>query len=133
SVENARDLAGDLDNIVLTAIRKEPDRRYATVERLSDDIRRYLEGLPVLARDPTLRYRTAKFLRRHRVAVSAAVVVVVSLLAGILVSSWQARRARLQAEIAERRFQQVRTLAGTFLFEVEERIAGLNGSTGARE
>ncbi len=67
-----RQLAGDLDNILLKALRKEPSRRYGSVEQLSEDIRRYREGLPVLARSDTLAYRTSKFLRRHRVSVAMA-------------------------------------------------------------
>ena len=61
-----RRLRDDLDNIVLMAMRKEPLRRYASVEQLSEDIRRVLEGLPVRARKPTLVYLSSKFLRRHK-------------------------------------------------------------------
>ncbi len=75
----ARQLAGDLDNIVLMAMRKEPERRYQSVEQFSEDIRRYLEGLPVLARKDTLGYRAGKFARRHKTGV--AVLALVSLLA----------------------------------------------------
>jgi serine/threonine-protein kinase len=68
-------LAGDLDAIVLTALRKEPEARYASAEQLSEDLRRFLEGLPVQARRSTLRYRAAKLLKRHRAAVLAAMIV----------------------------------------------------------
>src|SRR5262249_51738616 len=71
----ARSLAGDLDNIVLMAMRKEPERRYQSVEQFSEDIRRYLTGLPVVARKDTFGYRAGKFVRRHK-----AGVIVVSLL-----------------------------------------------------
>ncbi|MEZ4377397.1 MAG: serine/threonine-protein kinase [Gemmatimonadales bacterium] len=67
-----RRLTGDLDTIVLTALQKDPARRYASAERLADDLRRHAEGLPVLARPDTLRYRTAKFLRRNRAGVAIA-------------------------------------------------------------
>jgi serine/threonine protein kinase/tetratricopeptide (TPR) repeat protein len=119
-------LRGDLDNIVLMAMRKEPERRYQSVERFSDDLRRHLEGLPVIARSDTLAYRAGKFIRRHKVMVAATLLVIFSLLAGLLVANHQARRA-------ERRFQQVRRLANTFLFDFHDGIKHLPGSTQSRE
>jgi serine/threonine protein kinase len=79
-----RCLAGDLDTIVLMALRKEPERRYGTVEQFSEDIRRHLEGLPVIARKDTVGYRTAKFIKRNRVTVAATLfgAVAASLVAG---------------------------------------------------
>ncbi|HZT33639.1 MAG TPA: serine/threonine-protein kinase [Bryobacteraceae bacterium] len=128
-----RQLAGDLDNIVLMALRKEPERRYASVEQFSGDIRRYLEGLPVEARKSTLVYRGRKFVLRHRAGVLAAALVFASLVAGIIVSTRQAHVARLQRERAERRFQDVRRLARSMLFELHDAIVPLPGSTKARE
>jgi eukaryotic-like serine/threonine-protein kinase len=135
-----RKLTGDLDNIVLKAMSKEAQRRYTSVEQLSEDIRRYLEGLPVIARKATLSYRGAKFVRRNKAAVLAAALVVLSLLAGIIGTSWQAvvagsQRARAEAEQsrAERRFNDVRKLANSFLFEFHDAIQELPGSTAARE
>ncbi|MEK7831350.1 MAG: serine/threonine-protein kinase, partial [Acidobacteriota bacterium] len=119
-------LRGDLDNIILTAMRKEPARRYSSVEQFSDDLRRHLEKLPISARPDTIRYRTGKFVRRHRVGVSATVLVIVSLLGGLIATNYQARRA-------ERRFQQVRKLANTFLFEINDELRALPGSIKARE
>jgi serine/threonine-protein kinase len=102
-----RKLAGDLDTIVMKALRKEPERRYQTVRDLSEDIRRYLSGLPVKARPDTLRYRTAKFVRRHSVGVAAAALVAISLVAGMAGTMWQTQqaarerdRARTEAETA---------------------------------
>ncbi len=66
----ARQLAGDLDNIAMMAMRKEPERRYQSVEQFSEDIRRYLEGMPVTARKDTFGYRTGKFIRRHKAGVA---------------------------------------------------------------
>ena len=103
--ELRRDLAGDLDNIVLMAMHKDPGRRYGSVEQLSEDLRRHLESLPVIARKDTWRYRAGKFIRRHRVATSAAALVALSLMAGIVATTWQAREARAQREKA--RVQQV--------------------------
>ena len=104
-----RSLQGDLDNIVLMALRKEPERRYSSVEQLSEDLRRHLEGLPVQAHPDTWRYRAGKFVRRRRATVAAAALIVISLLGGIAATSWQARvarserdRARLQQAKADR-------------------------------
>ncbi len=80
-----RALAGDLDNIVLKALSKEPSRRYASVEQLSEDLRRYLDGYPVMARPVAWSYRAAKFVRRNRVA-TGAVALVMILILGFAVS-----------------------------------------------
>jgi len=96
-----RRLAGDLDNIVLMAIRKEPQRRYGSVEQLSEDIRRHLEGLPVIARKDTLGYRTGKFIRRHKVAVGVAaafLVLVIGVGVALAVQSARIARERDKAE-----------------------------------
>jgi len=102
-----RRLQGDLDNIVLKALRKEPRRRYGSVEQLARDVTRYLDGRPVEARPSTMGYRVKKYLRRHRVAVLGATIVVLSLLAGIAGTAWQATvatagwtQARLEAQKA---------------------------------
>jgi serine/threonine-protein kinase len=101
AIRNPKLLRGDLDNIVLMALRKEPSRRYGSVEQLSEDIRRHLEGRPVLARKDTSLYRASKFVRRNRVGVAAACLVFLTLSAGIAATAWQARRAREQARIAD--------------------------------
>jgi len=121
-----KQLAGDLDNIVLMAMRKEPERRYQSVEQFSEDIRRHLEGRPVMARQDTLGYRAGKFVRRNKLSLAAAALVILSLVGGIVATTYQARRA-------ERRFQQVRKLANTFLFDFHDKIELLPGSTEARE
>ncbi|HVF55620.1 MAG TPA: serine/threonine-protein kinase [Pyrinomonadaceae bacterium] len=95
-----RRLAGDLDNIVLMAMRKEPARRYASVAQLSEDIRRHTDGLPVIARKDTFKYRGAKFIKRNRVGVAAAALVVLTLVGGIVGVAWQARAATEQARVA---------------------------------
>ena len=88
-----RRLAGDLDNIVLMALRKEPARRYASVGNLEADIQRHLTGLPVRARPDTLVYRATKFVRRNWIGVAATLLVMLSLVAGLTVALWQARIA----------------------------------------
>jgi serine/threonine-protein kinase len=92
-----REIDADLDNIALKALHKEPQRRYASAEQLADDIARYLGGLPVIARADTWRYRTGKFLIRHKLAASAALALVVSLGAGMLTTRWQKQRAELES------------------------------------
>ncbi|MDP9098241.1 MAG: serine/threonine-protein kinase, partial [Verrucomicrobiota bacterium] len=101
-IRNQRSLRGDLDNIVLMALRKEPDRRYASVAQFSEDIRRHLEGLPVVARKDTVGYRSAKFIRRHRVGVAAATLVALAVVVGLIVALWEARQARAQRDVAQR-------------------------------
>ena len=96
-----RELAGDLDNIIMKALHKEPARRYASVEQLADDLGRFLDGRPVTARTATLGYRARKFSRRNKVAVVAAALVAGTLLAATGISLRQARRADAQAERAE--------------------------------
>lgn len=128
-----RRLVGDLDNIVLKALRKEPSRRYASVQELSEDIRRHLEGLPVIARKATFTYRASKFVKRHKAGVAAAGLVTVALVAGAIGIVWQARIARAERAKAERRFNDVRALANSFLFEFHDAIQNLPGSTPARQ
>ena len=128
-----KQLAGDLDNIVLMAMRKEPQRRYQSVEQFAADIHRHIEGQPVMARNSTIGYRTEKFVQRHAAGVIAAGLVFLTLVAGIIVSTWQARIASQQRERAERRFNDVRKLANSILFELHDAILPLPGSTMARE
>jgi serine/threonine protein kinase len=124
---------GDLDKIVLMALRKEPERRYKSVEAFSDDIERYLKGLPVQARPNTFKYRAAKFFQRNKMAVFAAGIVILALLSGLTIALWQANLARKERDRAEKRFNDVRKLSGSLLFEITPRIERLPGSTGARE
>ena len=129
----ARRLRGDLDTIVLKALQKEPARRYGTVEQFAQDVTRHLDGLPVLARPDTVRYRSTKFITRHKTGVALATLLVVALIGGVAATAWQAHVARVQRGRAERRFNDVRRLANSFLFEFHEAIQDLPGSTKARE
>jgi non-specific serine/threonine protein kinase/serine/threonine-protein kinase len=127
-----RRLKGDLDNILLKAMRKEPQRRYASVEQFSEDLHRHLANLPVSAHEDSLRYRTEKFVRRNIVAVAAGAIAVLSLLAGLIFTTIAFRQARNDRALAESRFEDVRKLAHTFLFDVHDAIQNLSGSTPAR-
>src|SRR3989441_5578614 len=127
-----RRLRGDLDNIILMALRKEPQRRYASVEQFSEDIRRHLEGLPVIARTSTLRYRGSRFIQRHKVGVGAAAALTAALVIGIGVSTREAKVARAERARAERRFEDLRQLANALLFELDAAVKDLPGATPAR-
>ncbi|MGI8837155.1 MAG: protein kinase domain-containing protein [Pyrinomonadaceae bacterium] len=132
-IRNPKFLRGDLDNIVLRALRKEPERRYASVQEFSEDIRRHLEGLPVAASPDTFGYRAGKFVRRHKAGALAAAVVVITLLMATVVTTWQARVALRERAKAEQRFNDVRKLANSVVFELHDSIQDLPGSTPARE
>ena len=126
-------LQGDLDNIILMALRKEPDRRYSSVEDLSNDISKYLNGLPVSARPNTFFYRASKFYTRNKTASIVGMFLALSLVVGIIATSWQAYIASQQRDRAEKRFQDVRKLSNSLLFEITPKIERLEGSTEARE
>ncbi len=156
-----RALSGDIDNIVLKAMRKEPSRRYPSAAELAADIKRHMDGLPVTARPDTFGYRMSKFARRHREAVGGAIAVVLLLIASVVTTSmgWraastaadreakarqaadQAREAeteqRALAEVArdraDRRFRQVRALARIFIHDFHDAIQELDGSLPARK
>ena len=92
-----RRLRGDLDVICLKALEKEPDRRYQSAEQLREDIQRYMNDVPVIARAPTVSYRVRKFVARHLVGVLISVLIVVAILSSLGVALWQAQRARTAA------------------------------------
>ena len=129
----ARRLRGDLDTIILTALRKEPERRYQSVERLAADLQRHLDGRPVLARADSIRYRAGKFVRRNRAAVAGAALVLLALLGGTIATAWQARQARAAQARAEQRFNDVRKLANAVLFDYHDAIKDLPGALPVRE
>ncbi len=126
-------LGRDLDAIVLQALRKEPERRYASVDQFADDVSRYLDGRPVIARGDDFSYRAGKFVRRHRLEVAAASLLVITLVAATAFSLREARIADQQRARAEMHFASVRGLANTLLFDVNDAIQQLPGSTHARE
>src|ERR1035437_7164266 len=92
--ENPRTLSGDLDNIVLKALEKDPQQRYSSAEQFSQDIHRYLEGRPILARPHTWSYRASKFVTRNKLAVAASAVMVLLLAGGMGTTLWQGRNGR---------------------------------------
>jgi tetratricopeptide (TPR) repeat protein len=118
-------LNGDVENILLKALRMEPQERYATIEQFSEDLENYLGSRPIRARKGDVWYRTRKFLRRHWLPVAAITLAVGGLSAGVLMANYQ--RA-----IAQRRFGEVRQLANVFLFEFERSIRDVPGTLDAR-
>ncbi|MBI1898602.1 MAG: serine/threonine protein kinase [Acidobacteria bacterium] len=125
-------LAGDLDAITMRAIEKEPERRYGSAEELSAEIDRYLAGRPVLAQEPTLGYLARRFVGRHRLAVTGAVMALVLAVAAAGAILWQVGIARRERAEAQRRFELVRKLAGSMIHELHDQIAPLPGSLAAR-
>jgi tetratricopeptide (TPR) repeat protein len=121
-----RALVGDLDNIVLMALRKEPERRYRSVEDLRRDIQRYLDGFPVLASRSTMYYRCRKYVRRHLWGVAASVLGLIAALAAATMIWWEGR-------LAEMRFNDVRELAHSVIFELYDSVQNLPGSTAAQK
>ncbi len=130
-----RTLSGDLDNIVLKAMRKEPARRYASVEQLGEDVRRHLDGLPILARPATIRYRVRKFVQRHKLGVGVATLVVALLITvAALAVGFAVQTARQAAQIAlERDKAEEVTEFLVDLFEVNNPSEALGDTLTARE
>jgi len=126
-------LLGDVDNILLKALRKEPTRRYPSVEQFAEDIRRHLEGLPVTAAKDSWRYRAGKFIRRHRAGVIATACALLALIVGVGLIVREDRIARAERERADQRFNDVRKLANSLIFELHDSIRDLPGSTPARK
>ena len=126
-------LRGDLDNILLKALDKTVSGRYPSVDALAADVRAYLDGYPVSARNPGWGYRVGKFVRRNRVASLAAAVAVLALVGGTTVALWQAREAERERALAQRRFTEVRQLAGQLVFKYHDQLEYLQGATAVRE
>lgn len=123
--DTRRLLRGDLDNIIRRAMGKEPDRRYPTANALAEELRRHLAGRPVHARPDTWRYRTTKFVGRNKKAAVTAGMLAFVMAGGAFTTIWQARRA-------ERHYREVRQLTNSYLFEIQDAIRDLPGSTPAR-
>ncbi len=124
-----RRLDADLDAIILKALRKEPQRRYASVEQFAADVQAYLNGRPVSARRGTLRYRCGKFVRRNRLPLAIAGLLVLSVIGGGVAVMWQSREANEQRQRALARSEDLRQLSGSLLSEIDEAIKELPGST----
>lgn len=122
----SRQLRGDLDTILAKTLKKAPAERYSSVTAFEDDLRRYLKHEPINARPDTIAYRVAKFVRRNRLSVGVGTLALAAVLGASGVAVYQAR-------LSQKRFQDVRKLAHTFVFDLHDEIAKLEGSTKARE
>ncbi len=123
-----RILTGDLDMIVLMALRKEPERRYSSPAQLALDLRRHLEGLPVSARIDSTMYRVGRFMQRHAVGVTAAAAVLLALVAGVIGTSMGLVTARRERDRAEESSRQTRRTVDQFFTRVsEERLLNQPG------
>jgi serine/threonine protein kinase/tetratricopeptide (TPR) repeat protein len=122
----ARQLRGDLDVIVRTAMHRDATRRYGSVTALSEDVRRFLDGEPVAARSDTVTYRAGKFVRRNRALVASVALALVALSVGLGVSIRQTR-------LATKRFQDVRTMANRMLTDFEPKIRDVPGTVDAQK
>ena len=131
--EIARQLAGDIDTIILKAMHKLPERRYGSAQELAEDIRRHMEGRPVHARGDSIRYRTNRFFKRNRVPVLAASLALLGLFAGGVAAAWQRGVAISKEQELRKRFGEIRELANSFLGELDTELERLPGSTTARE
>lgn len=129
---DGRVLRGDLDAIVLKATDKAADRRYASPQELSEDLGRFLNGQPVLAREPSFGYLFAKTAQRHRAAFAAAGISIVALIAALGVSLWERHFAVLASNRATARFNDVRQIADAMIFKIDSAVQPLPGSTPLR-
>jgi non-specific serine/threonine protein kinase/serine/threonine-protein kinase len=127
------DISEELDAIVLQAMRKEPQERYASAAELADDVTRYLDGAPVLARRGTFGYAARKLLTRYKRHAAAIGTGLALLAAGVVATGWQTHVADRERAKAQRRFDDLRGLAKSVIFELHDGIARLPGSTEVRK
>jgi tetratricopeptide (TPR) repeat protein len=121
-----RRLAGDLDNILAVTLRKDPNRRYRSVDQLSEELQKHLEGRPVMARSDSAAYRARKFIGRNKLGVTFGALVTLLICGTAVLAGWQAHRLSVRVD-------EDRRLASSFLADIHDEIAKLPGSTPARE
>ena len=133
SYQLRRQIAGDVDAIILKAMRKNPVERYQTVAALDDDIQRHLENKPVLARKGTWRYLASRFVMRHKMPMASAAILIVAIFSGVIAIERERRIAFAERERAERHFKAVRALANSLMFDVHDKLKAVPGSTPVRQ
>jgi tetratricopeptide (TPR) repeat protein len=122
----ARKLRGDLENILARAVAKDPNHRYSAAQQFADDLESFRRGFPVRARANTIVYRVRRFVGRHRIACLAAFLSLSSLVSAVMFSAWQAR-------IAARQFGDLREFARAVVFDVDDAMRPIPGTTAARK
>lgn len=131
--KRSAEIRGDLDNIILKALRKDPERRYRSADQFLEDIRNFRADRPVSARAESVVYRSRKFMKRNRTGVASAAFVLMLIVASALFSIRQAAIATSQRQLAEQRLMDVRQLTTSLMFDLHDSISDLPGSTPARE
>lgn len=140
-------LSGDLDNILLMALRKEPGRRYKSVSEFSKDIQRYLSGFPVIAHKDTFKYRASKFIGRNFRYLVTSILIILLVSIGVTTTLWQARKAqqekikaetqgqllKAQSELASQRAKDIRNLSSALMFKYNDELEKLPGATALRQ
>jgi serine/threonine protein kinase len=126
-------LEGDLDNILRKALEKDPLQRYTTARELAADIERHLKGLPIEALPASFSYRAIKFVRRNRLAVTAATLVCLAVAGGLVGNTLYAHRAHVEQARSQRELAALRKLTQSFVFEFDDAIKNLPGSSAAQE
>ena len=126
-------IGGDLELVVRKALASVPAERYSSVEQFAEDVRRFRAGEAVLAHAPSFRYRAGKFARRNKLALSAGLLVILTLVLGIVTTRWQYRTALVERQKAETRAEDLRKLSDSLLSEIDDAIRKLPGSTDAHQ
>jgi eukaryotic-like serine/threonine-protein kinase len=124
-----RRLSGDMDNIILMALRKDPERRYISVQHLSEDLKRYSEGRPVTANRDSLFYRSNKFIKRHKIGVTATILFLLLALSSVIIIIYQAgitKKERDKATLEASRKDQINNFLNEMLFSSDPLVAGKN-------
>jgi serine/threonine protein kinase len=124
----ARSLRGDIENILLKALAAEPEQRYKSVDAFSRDLQNRIRGRPVEARGYARWYLISTFVRRHRGALAAALITVLSLGIGTGIAAWKANEASVQYRSAQERAKDLQEISRSLIFELHDAIAGLQGS-----
>lgn len=128
-IQNPKSLQGDVDNIILKALRKEPESRYQSVGDFSADIERHLQGFPVTATADSRFYRLEKFAKRHKLGVGVASIMMIL----AFFSVYQGIIANRERDKAERRLVETRKIANALMFEIHDTLQELPGATKSRE
>ncbi len=145
--KRAKKLSGDLDNIVLMALRKEQKYRYSSVTQFAQDIQYYLEGFPVIAQKNVFKYKTVRFIQRNGYYLLISSLLIILLVSGITSTLWQAKKAEeqkvkvtlqgkllaVQSELATARSKDIRDLTSALLFQYNDSLEKMAGATALRE